>query len=178
MKTTRIEAIQASEKYFFTGLPCKYGHIDKRLASNHHCVVCLTKSTKRWQAKNKDRDLANRAAYSIKSKHKKAEYIKKWSLENKDKRRIYDATRRARLASSSGRLSLNIGAKVLSLQKYRCANCKTSLSDKKYHLDHIIPLAKFGLNIDSNIQILCSTCNHKKSSKDPIIWAQENGRLL
>ncbi|WP_371824720.1 HNH endonuclease [Paracoccus sp. MA] len=32
--------------------------------------------------------------------------------------------------------------------------------------DHIVPLARFGANDITNIQLLCEPCNLKKSAKD------------
>jgi hypothetical protein len=49
----------------------------------------------------------------------------------------------------------------------RCTFCSVDLSgllstDRQIHLDHIVPLARFGINDPSNIQLLCQTCNLKK----------------
>jgi len=43
-----------------------------------------------------------------------------------------------------------------------CVRCG---SKQELHFDHIIPLAKGGGNSEANIQILCRTCNLKKSDK-------------
>jgi len=45
-------------------------------------------------------------------------------------------------------------------------------------MDHIVPLAKGGKNIDSNIQLTCPKCNLEKNSKDPIEFMQSRGYLL
>jgi hypothetical protein len=44
----------------------------------------------------------------------------------------------------------------------RCVRCG---STQVLHFDHIIPVAKGGGNSELNIQILCQTCNLKKSDK-------------
>lgn len=62
-------------------------------------------------------------------------------------------------------------------QKNKCANCLKNVSTK-FHIDHIYPVSKGGSNWPHNLQILCAHCNHSKHAKDPIEWAQENGRLL
>lgn len=67
--------------------------------------------------------------------------------------------------------------RIIEGQKYKCANCMCDVS-KKYHVDHIMPIALGGTNWPSNLQILCPTCNMRKKAKHPIDWAQENGRLL
>jgi hypothetical protein len=43
-----------------------------------------------------------------------------------------------------------------------CVQCG---SQEELHFDHIIPVAKGGGNDHANIQILCSTCNLRKSDK-------------
>ena len=44
----------------------------------------------------------------------------------------------------------------------RCVRCG---SERTLHFDHIIPVAKGGGNTAANIQILCQTCNLKKSDR-------------
>lgn len=50
-----------------------------------------------------------------------------------------------------------------------CATCRTDLSFERSPLspqsfDHIVPLAQFGLNDITNLQLLCTTCNRAKSA--------------
>lgn len=47
-----------------------------------------------------------------------------------------------------------------------CVRCG---SKQNLHFDHIIPIAKGGGNSEANIQILCQTCNLKKSDKITMI---------
>lgn len=71
--------------------------------------------------------------------------------------------------------------KIFDGQRGLCANCRKKLfksGAKKFHVDHVMPLAKGGSNDKYNLQLLCPWCNLSKHSKDPIDWAQENGRLL
>ena len=63
------------------------------------------------------------------------------------------------------------------LQKGKCVNCKKILKNK-YHIDHIQPVARGGTNHYWNLQLLCPSCNCRKYAKDPIVWANENGRIL
>ena len=99
-----------------------------------------------------------------------------WKTKNKDRLAIYKQTRRARKAASNGVLSHGIAKRLHALQKGHCAGCLGRLD--AYHLDHIMPLALGGENIDTNIQLLCPGCNLKKGKKHPIDHAQQLGRLL
>lgn len=44
--TNRQEAIQRGQKYFYTGKPCKYGHLTKRYVGNGGCYECLHPCTR------------------------------------------------------------------------------------------------------------------------------------
>lgn len=120
-------------------------------------------SSKRWRSSNKDRYKA----------------INKRFLQNNPGIKIsYEENRRARKLSLSGEVSRDIVPRLLKSQKHLCACCKADLVKNKYHLDHIMPLKLGGAHTDHNMQILCVTCNLKKSAKHPIEFMQDNGFLL
>lgn len=102
-----------------------------------------------------------------------SEYYKK----HPEKRRIRNLNRRLRIRSNGGLLSKDVSARLLKSQKNKCYCCSAKLS-LGYHLDHIVPIALGGLNVDSNIQLLCPACNIKKGAKHPADYALELGRLF
>ena len=77
---TRKEALEKGLKYYFTGKPCKYGHIDKRYTLNAACQECIKmpekrekykKSKKEWKKKNKRKVKENTKKYWVKLKNDK-----------------------------------------------------------------------------------------------------------
>jgi len=149
------------------------------------------KTQKRYQ-ENKEKTREQRARYRKENPEKIKACRKRWQKDNTEKSRAATArwyeknpekakavnhNNRAKRASCGGRLSLHLAERLLSLQKNKCAVCRKSLRGG-YHLDHIIPLARGGKNIDSNIQLTCQKCNQEKGSKDPIQFMQERGFLL
>jgi hypothetical protein len=42
MKASRKEAIEALEKFYYTGKPCKHGHLSKRYTIEGVCFHCVT----------------------------------------------------------------------------------------------------------------------------------------
>lgn len=91
--------------------------------------------------------------------------------------RKYKANRKGATGSHTGKDILFI----FNSQRGLCANCNKKLfksGKNKYHVDHVIALARGGSNWPDNLQCLCPSCNMSKGAKDPIAWAQENGRLL
>lgn len=109
-----------------------------------------------------------------KERARKAKYLK----NNPMGYRLRRQKRRALLVAVGGELSPNLAEKLLALQKSKCRICKIQVIGKRYHLDHIMPISKGGQNIDSNIQVLCPSCNCRKSAKLPHIHAQELGMLF
>lgn len=62
---------------------------------------------------------------------------------------------------------------IKSRDKFTCRYCSVSISAEPnllLEVDHIKPLSKGGLSVESNLQTLCWRCNRTKSNKDvPII---------
>lgn len=115
------------------------------------------------------------AAWYQANKHKPSNANPEIRRKNK---RLAEQRRRARKRSIDDAVSGDILAKLLALQKGRCACCKDSIADGKHELDHVVPLAKGGRHADDNMQLLCMRCNRQKSDKDPIAFMQERGFLL
>lgn len=115
-----------------------------------------------WRQENHDKVIAQQRA---------------WREKNPLSHVIYAQNRRTRKLEAGGEFTVDDVLELVSLQKNKCASCLKKLS-AGYHVDHIMPLFRGGTNDKYNLQILCPTCNLKKHAKDPIEWAQKNGRLL
>lgn len=101
-------------------------------------------------------------------------YTRKYRAENPHRAREWAQNRRNR---KSGRLEYGTIPRLLVVQRGLCAYCACDL-EGGYHVDHIIPLSKGGRHEAVNIQLLCASCNLRKSNKDPIRFAEQNGKLL
>lgn len=189
---SRKDALAQGLKRYFTGRPCPLGHVAERYAAGCACVECNNTRTKRWQAANRERlseylrkrhaanpipgrEGAKRRRMANPEKYRKSSM--KWYYANPEKASAIRGKRRARIKGCKEHYSADDVLSLLKIQKYQCVNCKASLRER-YHVDHILPIAKGGENGRSNIQCLCPQCNHRKHAKDPIQWARENGRLL
>ncbi|MCK4594562.1 HNH endonuclease [bacterium] len=53
----------------------------------------------------------------------------------------------------------------LAEQNNRCAFCGLEIQSGNYHIDHIFPHYFFGDEMISDFQLLCPSCNERKSSK-------------
>ena len=60
----------------------------------------------------------------------------------------------------------NLRKEIMERDNYTCQKCGKYMPDEVgLHIDHIIPVSKGGKSIPSNLQVLCSKCNGKKSNK-------------
>lgn len=93
---SRKEALDKGLKFYFTGKPCKRGHIAKRYVAKSYCLECSRLSALESQNKNPERKRENQSRYHEKNKEKlkqkyhdnKKEYSersKKYYQENRSK---------------------------------------------------------------------------------------------
>lgn len=54
IKKTRGEAIAAKDKTYFTGVPCKKGHIAIRTVKGSNCMECQREASRKERAKVKE----------------------------------------------------------------------------------------------------------------------------
>lgn len=87
------------------------------------------------------------------------------------------ARRRALKISAGGAFTASDINRIHIAQRGRCACCARKLG-RSFHRDHKIPLSRGGSNSADNIELLCGRCNLRKGAKDPIAWANENGKLI
>ena len=117
-------------------------------------------------------------AYYARNKKVCLERIKEQRLKKPQQYRAYDHMRRARRKGAGGKFTAQDVAEIRTMQRGKCAYCKTLLSRIKEHVDHIMPIALGGTNNRSNIQLLCAPCNLQKHARHPVVHAQSLGLLL
>lgn len=132
---------------------------------------------KKWRLENPGKHKANTAAWYAKNAADRIAKVTAWAAANPDKRKATRNNRRARKKLVNGSLSKDLVSKLYLLQKGKCPCCAQPLGDD-YHLDHKMPLALGGLNVDTNMQLLRAKCNLQKAAKHPIEFMQSRGFLL
>lgn len=191
---TRKEAQAIECKKYFTGEPCKRGHVSPRYTSTRQCITCLKEFAYEWRENNPEkynqigrswldnnkehcRRLA-RVRYATTSEGDKSrDRARIWRQRNPDKVRQQTRLRRARKIGNGGTHTLEDIKSILEVQGGRCIECNKNIREK-YEVDHILPLSLGGSDSKSNLQLMCTRCNRKKWAIDPFIWANRNGRLL
>lgn len=196
---------------YFTGIPCKRGHVSERTFSSGICKQCASEQSSEYfhlnrekinekrrisASCNRDKVRAKKNAYRVKNIDRVLEYERRalakviakdpyryrirasrWQKDNPDKVRAREARRRARKNSAGGKFTASDLESLFDRQSCKCAYCFVRLG-KKYHADHIVPIAKGGTSWPDNIQLCCQACNLSKGAKDPIVFARYIGRLI
>lgn len=145
-------------KWYFTGKPCKNGHIAPRLKSNRSCKECSyakreayekSESYTTWKAKNKKTVATN------------------WQKRNKGSvnanTRKYQAAKLQRTPAWLSEFDL-LKMKCL----YQVAAMRTRESGEEWHVDHIVPLqgkTVSGLHTPWNLTVIRGSENVRKSNR-------------
>lgn len=182
---SRSEAKASSLKKYFTGKPCKHGHISERRVSTGSCISCCKANQKKeYQSRKNNPDRAEYmrsylASYDHKNKRdcksryyqkNKANILEKSSAYRSDRRGFYNMLcqqRRERIVRATPK-SLTDEMKSLIRSIYERCGEMNKENKNSYHVDHIVPIAGngvCGLHVPWNLQILKADENLKKSNR-------------
>lgn len=183
---TRAEAKASGATHYFTGVPCKHGHVAPRKTKGA-CVECLkvewlkaadtraeyfraynqredTKERKHeWYQENRDQVIA---AAATRPQHVKREYQQAWKERNLVWTRA-DTKARRRKHRSATPPWLTRKQKSEIRQLYQIAITMTQTTGEQYVVDHIYPLRSdvvCGLHVPWNLRVVTQQENLRKSN--------------
>jgi len=79
---SRKQAKEQGLTRYFTGDPCKHGHIAERMVSNHTCVICVEVNKRRYRAKHPERGKNYSKQYNSDHKEQIIAYGKRYRAQN------------------------------------------------------------------------------------------------
>jgi hypothetical protein len=204
MKTSlppsRKEAKLVSSITYFTGNPCKYGHISTRNTKNGSCSDCCnTRSLKhyhdvlkldpefveehkrqsrerhklvgtKWYHENKEKASAQNKAWIKRHKEEFRQYCIQWRRNNLPKLCVNTTAYRAQKIQATPSW---INEEAVD-KIYEQATQMKKETGIKYSVDHIVPLTSdlvCGLHVENNLQIITLKEN---SSKNCRWWPQQD----
>ena len=184
---TRQEAKATGAKYYFTGEPCKHGHVAPRKTKGI-CVECMkiewqqaaekradyfreyNKSEAGQQAKrkyyeaNKENVIARAQARPDEDKRR---YKKTHKVNNPDMYKEMTSLRRRRFRDATPKWLTDTQKMEIRL-KYRLAIELSRATGERHAVDHIIPLhgeSVCGLHVPWNLQVLTQKDNLAKYNR-------------
>jgi len=185
--STREEAKKTGSKYYFTGQPCKHGHISLRKTKGS-CLDCLKvewakgnetraeyfkqynqseasqKAKREYYERNKKQVIARAQARTDEDKRR---YKKTHKINNPDLYKELTSLRRRRFRNATPKW-LTAEDKIEIRLKYRLAIEKSRFTGIRYAVDHVIPLhgeSVCGLHVPWNLEVIPQNENLKKYNK-------------
>lgn len=114
---------------------------------------------KEYYQKNKERKAAYYKEWMKKNPTKPAENVRNWRKNNPVERRLLNQARRAKTRGVK-----ICKEEIVNWESRLCGICNEYIEDK-YHIDHIVPLAKGGLHAQDNLQLAHPICNMSKGAR-------------
>ena len=166
---TRNEALAKGVSTYFTGKPCKQGHVAQRYVLNWTCVTCHAEKSaifqqkwrlnrpekqkeyaqkyakqknaqsKIWRQNNKDRCAETQRNWNEKNKEKRNQLSKNWRERNKSAMTALKAKRRADILQRTPAW-LTADDFWLIREAYALAKLRTVLTGVDWQVDHVVPL--------------------------------------
>ena len=184
---TRAEAKASGATHYFTGDPCKHGHIAPRKTKGA-CVECLKvewqkgnearaeyfkqynqseagqKAKKSYYERNKEAVIARAAA---RPKEERSKHREKYKIQNPELYKSLTSVRKRRHKNAAPSW-VTKEQKLMMRQLYLEAMRLTKLTGERYVVDHIVPLINptvCGLHVPWNLRVITQAENLKKSNK-------------
>ena len=166
LPSSRNDALAIGAKRFFTGKPCKHGHVSPQYTNGGNCVECKRIAKNKYRENNIERLREYDREYVKRNAIRRKENTARWKKNNPEKRSIYRSKRRASERNALPHwLSENQGKEIGKI--YALAKWMSAVIDADFHVDHIFPMASdfmCGLHVPENLIVLSSEDNLSKNN--------------
>ena len=142
----------ASAKRYFTGKPCKKGHVSERYTSTSACCECERSRTLADYHKNPAKAQADQRT---------------WRRNNRGKHNAHQALRYAQKVKATPRWLTDEQLRAIE-QFYLMAAERSLQTGLAFQVDHVIPLLNdlvCGLHVPWNLQVLLKDENQRKGNR-------------
>jgi hypothetical protein len=179
---SRKQALALGLKRYFTGKPCKHGHISDRYVSGA-CAQCIGSASAAYYAANSEKLRATRAAYSAayyadnpeKARAATAAWqkahpeklraaAKKYQSNNPEKFAANNSKRRATKIAAMPESYTDFDEFVMQEAAEACKR-REAMTGYKWEVDHMTPLSRGGLHHYTNIQVIPKSINRSKGNR-------------
>ena len=183
------DAIDKGLTKYFTGKPCKNGHVSERYVKRGRCVECDKKVSSEWKKNHPESNRKKAKRWRDNNPEKTKEinyksYLKclkdntEYKLAHNLRRRLYAAIRKNYKTGSAVR---DMGCSVEEFKLYLENKFEIGMSwenyGKEWQIDHIIPLAIFNLNDRCELLKPCHFTNMQPLFKKDHLHKTVNERI-
>jgi hypothetical protein len=180
--TSRAQAKEQNLTRYFTGKPCRHGHVAERLVVNGTCYECTKQRVQKWQKENPEKVKVNHAKWvernpGVANERRKLWYQQNLERHNAQMKAYFEANPHLRAKLSSTQRAkilqrtpgwLTEDDRWLINEIYELAALRTKATNTPWHVDHIIPLRGkkvSGLHVPANLQVIPAAENLKKGAR-------------
>lgn len=183
-RAERAAAKDRGLKRYFTGKPCKHGHVAERIVTTGQCVECVRVNEARRIATDPAKVRARKAKYWQTRREQGREYAAKYRAANPDHARAWfrahpdqalEYVRKWKIANPDKVRAMHLAhtaQRRASMRSARCTCCSNPDFQRFYEVatlvgydvDHIVPLVDGGKHCIKNLQFL-SPPEHRQKTK-------------
>lgn len=167
MTGERSRAIDRGETHYFTGKPCKHGHMALRRIKDRKCMECDKVDKLTFKYVDKERMYAQHIAQYQKHRAKRLAQKKVYREQNRSAI-VALATQRKKYIRLRTPAWIDKEERFLIVEAYRLAALRKELTGFAWHVDHKIPLQGelvSGLHVPENIQVIPWIDNIRKRNR-------------
>jgi len=163
---TRQAAISQGLARYFTGKPCKHGHIAERYTGNKTCCVCGNAGANKVKQRDRTKYIQHAKDWNNRNPDRIKEIHNKRNRANPARRNLLTANYRSAKDNRTPTWLTEVDFERIA-NVYKLATLQSKITGTTWHVDHIIPLRGeyvSGLHVPSNLQAIPGVDNVRKNN--------------